>query len=418
MRRSVFPIRISLVAMVVTSSFLGSCDRSSRLAAGDMSEGEMITAAGDRSPQSHDPPGSDGASAPQWTPVRDLTVGTEDGDAALTHVTWLTVDEDGNVYAAQPRESLVRVFTSDGAFLRVIGRGGGGPGEFRAPSRLGWRADTLWVADPLAGRISLFGNEGVFLRALSFMTECPGTSERPCSPTAMFSDGSFLGQRQLFTRTLAEADSLSEPLVRFTATAEVGNVLAHRVRRNEFARLQDGTATSYRGEPFTDTDLFEIFPRSDGLVLVSRPAAASAGDARFTVRVIEPSGGVLFVREHSYSPQRLSDAAFSRVISGGGSEADRANTRADQRSDHFYRPEFLPPVTALVLGRDGTIWLRRERTGEPTIRWDVIDRGGRMVGYLYLPSALAVKYADRAQIWAVERDEWDVTRLVRFRVNR
>jgi hypothetical protein len=112
MSNSGSPTRIGFVATVVISVLLSSCDRSSRLAAGDLSEDKPTTAAGDRSVRSHNPADSGGVSAPRWNPVLDLTVGMEDGDAALTHITWLTVDEDGNVYAVQPREGLVRVFSS------------------------------------------------------------------------------------------------------------------------------------------------------------------------------------------------------------------------------------------------------------------------------------------------------------------
>jgi hypothetical protein len=193
-------------------------------------------------------------------------------------------------------------------------------------------------------------------------------------------------------------------------------------RRYEFLKVQRETGVTYVPQPFTDTPLSAVAPDGSGMVLVARSAAGSQRGATFTVRKLDPSGRVLFARSYPYAPHELGeemvDAAVGRHVEG--LEAARM-TRLPPASlgrmirSALYRPRYLTPVTDVVVGRDGTIWLRREESGD-VVGWNVLDAGGRMIGTLTLPVRLNVQYADRTQLWALELDELDVPTLARFRV--
>jgi hypothetical protein len=73
-------------------------------------------------------------------------------------------------------------------------------------------------------------------------------------------------------------------------------------------------------------------------------------------------------------------------------------------------------VSALVLGADGTVWLRREDTRERTVDWMVLDGGGRVLATVSAPSELAVHWATRDAVRGVLPDELDTPRIVRYRV--
>lgn len=61
----------------------------------------------------------------------------DDSDAVVFgQVSDLAVDRDGRLYIADMQTRQVSVFSSDGKFLRTIGREGEGPGEFREPRGL------------------------------------------------------------------------------------------------------------------------------------------------------------------------------------------------------------------------------------------------------------------------------------------
>jgi hypothetical protein len=363
------------------------------------------------------------AQTPSWQAVRDVRVAFDDGPGVLTTVSGLTVGRDGRVYVSQPQEGIVRVYDSRGRFLRKIGRSGEGPGEFERPSRLGWRGDTLWVGDSPQARISLFRPDGSFVRSITFTRAGPLTGGRPNIPGSLLADGTVLGLWLSPMYTLAGPTPVVEPLVRFSARGDPLGVLGRRQRRQEFARVRSGTSSTYFAQPFSDSPLTAVAPDGSGLVIVTRAAATSRGQASFSVRKVHFSGRTAFERAYTYTPRPLTGDAVESVVNkhaGGMQEAKfRTPPEAAARRlirEALYRPGYLAPVTDVVIGRDGTIWLRRESTGRAVFDWQVLDAAGRPIGRVSLPAKVAVQYADRSQVWGVELDELDVPTLVRFRV--
>lgn len=359
---------------------------------------------------------------PRWRVVRDATAGAGEGPGALTEVGPVTVGRDGRLYVGQPQDGVVRVYDARGRYLREIGRSGEGPGEFERQSGMGWRGDTLWVSDFVQARISLFGPDGRFVRSITFIRADPLTGGKPNYPGDLLADGTVLGSWRAPLYQLV-AGPVSVPLVRFTPRGEPVNVVARTQMYNEFVELRSGTSTTYFAQPFTDSPLRAVSPDGSALVLVTRSAATTGGQARFTVRKVHFSGRTAFARTYRYVPKPLPSAAVERAVDehvGGLSNArfrtppEGAVRRSIRRA--LYLPKHLTPVTSLVLGRDGTIWLRREEDGRSTVGWIVLDPAGNLVARLSLPARLDVRYADRTQLWGVELDELDVPTLARFRV--
>ena len=107
-----------------------------------------------------------------------MTLGTPgvsgDPPEALTDPTDVVTDpENGDVYVAESHTNVndpnligrISVFNSDGNFLRVIGRSGTGPGEFRTPHAVEFDSQgRLIVADRHNHRIQILTKDGRFIR--------------------------------------------------------------------------------------------------------------------------------------------------------------------------------------------------------------------------------------------------------------
>ena len=93
---------------------------------------------------------------------------------ALTDPTDVVTDpENGDVYITESHTNVadpnlvgrISVFDSNGRFLRVIGRSGQGPGEFRTPHAIEFDSrGQLVVADRHNHRIQILTKEGTFIR--------------------------------------------------------------------------------------------------------------------------------------------------------------------------------------------------------------------------------------------------------------
>lgn len=93
----------------------------------------------------------------------------------------LDFDEEGNLYVANQTSHTIGVFTSEGAFLRVIGSYGSRPGELDNPISVAVYRNLVYVTDSGNGRISVFTTAGEFVTTFGkgFLTkpECVAVDE-------------------------------------------------------------------------------------------------------------------------------------------------------------------------------------------------------------------------------------------------
>ena len=97
-------------------------------------------------------------------------LGDREGSGALVaEPSSIARDRSGRFYVTQfGNTGMPLVFDSTGHFLQPLGRHGQGPGEFQSPRYLGVSAsDTVFVADPVAGRLSVFDPDFRYSRSAS-----------------------------------------------------------------------------------------------------------------------------------------------------------------------------------------------------------------------------------------------------------
>ena len=342
----------------------------------------------------------------QLTPELRLHVG-ETPEAPITVVSDLELDRNGRIYVAEPIEAAVYVLDTSGTILNRIGRQGGGPGEFRRPLGLGWKADTLWVADPSQRRISLFQRDGDFVRSAGVQ----GLN----MVAALLNDGSVLA-------VASQQQEGLRYLLRIPPGGTHADTLVHLDVPGR-TRIAVGPGAIVTPQPFAHTDLWSA-SSDGGAVYVVRSGNSSDGEHRIQIMRFAPMGNVVYTRRHRYEPKPLTDAIFERVVSDLIASIEESRPPGmgpaplDEQAirDALSRTRFLPPVTDLLPNRDGSLWIRREEREGASARWDIIDPHGDVAGSITLPRDLSVLLLDGKQLWGVERDEWDLPIIVRYRV--
>jgi hypothetical protein len=102
--------------------------------------------------------------------VDDLTLegSEEDQEQMFQNINTLDVDEEGNMYILDEQAGNIKVFDSDGRFVKNIGRKGQGPGEFGLPISLMLTPDHNIVVNEMGQRkLLFFDREGKYLKQLS-----------------------------------------------------------------------------------------------------------------------------------------------------------------------------------------------------------------------------------------------------------
>lgn len=361
--------------------------------------------------------------------VPEISIGELDGEPEYLfgQIRSIGVGPDGTIYVLDPQGPDVRAYDAQGAYVRTMGRRGEGPGELSSPGALTVLTDgRVLVRDPGNARIQVFAADGAAAGTWpvvrgGFSTSSPLWWDRAdnvyvqvlLDPEADIGDWemglAMIGPDGTALDTLATPDGDYEP-----------PFLEARVSG------RGGISVSRSGVPFSPTERWALHP--DGYFV-----HGLSTDYRFTL--LKRGGPVRVERVHDPVPVAPAEADHRR----------ERITRSMRRMNPDWQwngpdiPDHKPPFTQILVGRDGRIWVRLHQPGieeddpdydpreegslptrwtEPTV-YDVFADDGTYLGQVEAPDDLSVFPApvmDGDRVWAVTRDDLDVQRVVRYRL--
>jgi hypothetical protein len=361
---------------------------------------------------------------PLWTLTREARFGgTGDSLSDLIQPQVAVIAPDGNSLVFDYRTREIKVYDPAGKYLRRVGRGGQGPGEYRRVGTMGYLGDTLWITDPELRRITLFpprsGEPKTF--PLRYEPTATGTL-MGTMPQGMLRGGLVVAQGVLSPGRPASTPAVESPVVlmrrngTFADTAAMPTIHASRDISFRVIDRQGRQVTWGGGQPFRSEHFLGARTDGRGFVLVSPAATARSGAAAFQVQTFDSLGRETRSRSYSYEPVRVSDRIRDSVINGIGIRSGVDSTAAVRRQIEL--ADLVPTVTNLRVGSDGSVWLRRERLVNDGLLWTVIDPSGALVARVMMPVGAIVAYADMDRVLTFEDDADGVQWVVRYRVAR
>lgn len=334
---------------------------------------------------------------------------------------------DGRVIISDRLDERIVVADFASGNLRVLGRTGGGPAEYRLPGALvAVAGDSTVFIDEGNGRLGLIGPDLRFHR--TFTLRVPGVPTG-LWPRAVDGRGRYYAQVARWAAEAIGIRSDSLPLLRVEPTSGKYDVVAwiHSPGQRLPSNHSPGPRIPYI--PFASQDSWTVTP--DGRIAVAR-----SGD--YHVEWIEPDG-----RRSSGSPvawQRrpVTEAdkmdytrgfvANSGVGGKGGSDRPPGGLTAatpDMLTDAAVREMIgystfathKPPFTDALprIGPDGTVWLERSGArGEPST-WDGFDGRGVLIRRMVLPRGRRLMTLGTAGVYAVMTTADGIEKVERFR---
>lgn len=340
------------------------------------------------------------------TPRERLEIGELDGSEEETFglVTELAVDPDGGILVFDAQVPALRYFDARGRFVRTIGGGGAGPGEYRDAVRgLAVRSDgTILLRDMRNRRVNLYAADG--------------------EPLAHWRVESGL----------------------FTSQAMTVDTAGH-VYLKVLLGQNDPSRPLPRPWP---VGLLHLDP--DGAI-VDTLAPPRIGGAQAGVWALHPEGHLVVGSGEEYAFEiRRADGTVVRVSRSHTpvalTEAERAAYEAlRRREEPDGRPQAEIPRTkrayrSFYTGRDGRIWVHRFAAAEPLAEgepppgpmqapapgwgfkepmvFDVFETDGTYLGEVRLPWNVEPHVFGRDEIHAVRRGKYGEQYVVRFALGR
>ena len=359
------------------------------------------------------------------TLVGETSIGELDGpeEYLFGSVSSIAVDDEHNVYVLDAQTRHVRVYDLDGTYLKTLGRDGEGPGEFYVPIGIAISNDRLLVRDPANARVQLFG------------LQTGNAEEWRYGPSDIFMNTPLYKD----DRGRIYVDISNHEGIRFLVMdsegTHVDTISAPEAPadfdRGAFvlrARAESGDAwiSASKTVPFSPNWYWTVHPSGHFL---------SALSTAYRIH-LEQDSGVLRI-EKNHAPVAVSDderGHRENRIFGEMREVD-----AGWGWDGPDIPDHKPPFRDLHAGSDGRIWVslwteaRRVPNGEhdpndprsaPFVwveppRYDVFEADGMYLGAVVPPDGFSLSpppVFGSSFVWAVQRDELGVERVVRYRI--
>jgi hypothetical protein len=343
-----------------------------------------------------------GSAVQRWSLRRVATI-DPDPSGMNAAIRSIAADGDGNVYLAGYGAGGIYVFDSAGQPLRVLGRAGSGPGEFKDRYSLAWVGDTLAVYDPENGRVEFVNRMGNWVASEPSLRITGGSDVRlyQSGPKAFF--------RPSYQK-MAGGDGIRSSLIRaglgvtpdtiIIPGNDVGQAFTLVCRGDRRIGFESSRyAPQFRTAVSPDGDL--ITWRTDQYRLTF-----TRNDSQ-TVRVIS----------YDQPPIALTDSMWALDL------ADYQKWRktwagADCDGGSLPRPETVWLLNAVEFDDQGRAWV--EGIQRDTMMLAVYDTAGKEIAAMPAPERdLDVPYVIRGnRLYEVEADEDGLQKVVVYDVTR
>ncbi len=362
--------------------------------------------------------------------VAEVSIGMLDGpeEYIFGQVVSLALGADGAIYVMDRQVPALRVYNPDGSYRTTFGREGEGPGEYKRPDGgLGILSDgRILLRDPANGRIQVYSPEGESLESWRIRGNF-NTSRR------MIVDREDRAHAVILLDPEASVLEWKMGLVRIHPDGTPGDTLEIPDTPWEEPVIE---AHVDHGEGNTSMSVNTIpFGPSENDALSPRGYFIHGINTDYTLTLLKPEGPLRIDKVHEPVP----------VTAGERNEEEARAIRNMRGTDPNWKwngppiPHVKPPYQRFYAGEDGTVWVRVSQPGvrredpdyDPTdpdavpdewhepILFDVFDEEGRYLGAVRAPegfSAYPEPLFTREWVLGTVRDEYDVQRVVKFRV--
>lgn len=350
---------------------------------------------------------------PLWTPettwrvVEELRIGEamSEGPDLFGAVFSFDVDAWGRIFVLDDHAQEVRIFDSDGAFVRTVGRKGEGPGEFTQAGSVGLsRNGEIWVMGMSLGRVSIFDTTGNYLRGERtntggrIMKPYPGGFDPMGRYNVVIPPGVMNGMAR-FDQSFNVIDTISLP--------------ENPVEAEYFELVnEDGFATMSAAVPFQGFMAWRLSPAGTVWMLLT---------GRYELMETTTNGEVLrrVTKDHEPIPVTAEDRERAvknlQWFTGQGGQVDQSRF-----------PRSKPSTASFFIDDEGNLWVEQQVAAANADNagriFDLFDPEGRYLGTLSLPFSLAWSRPEPVVrdgvLYGVTTDEVGAAYVVRARVEK
>ncbi len=323
------------------------------------------------------------------------------------------------IVIADGASNEIRIFDTSGAWIRTVGRKGGGPGEFEGLGGLFLVApDTIAAYDWNHRRLSLFTSAGDLVR------------ERSLVGKDSFGFPTVLG-------ILDGGDLLIQVQQLAGGTAGQSGYRRDSLRILRYARWSDHADSIAR---FAGTEVWQDVVSSNGLIRSSMSTQlpfgrmltlevqgdrfyAGTGES-YQIASYDRNGALKRLVRRTLPAIAVTDADIAATkknqLDGFRPGSETAKERVRGVLERMIFPKTKPAYDGFVVGDDGSLWVKRYDAPARNLpaHFDVFDPSGQWRGLVTFPSRFALSRAGPTYALGVWIDPDDLERIRLYHLTR
>jgi hypothetical protein len=314
----------------------------------------------------------------------DFTIGleTEDTNYTFSGLQHTQVDEQDYIYAADWKETLIKVYDKNGKHVRSFGRKGQGPGEIGMPFYLGiFQGNSVVVNDQTNAKFIFYSREGEFLK------EIPMGKYRFITRFKVDSEGCFYA----ISRTFDEAKITYE--------------------LKKFSPALDPLATFASFEEMRTPQVVQAFSPPNFIQMTRDENIVWLDPLRYELTLMNREGKALRRIIKDWDPVKITEAQEKRLVQQTWGD------RGIRPGIKFEVPKHFPPARTFYVDDENRIYVRTydyiNKDGDQLDRYDVFGPEGRYIAKFYHPRAETFQAIRNNKIYVRVEDELYGTDLLR-----
>jgi hypothetical protein len=279
------------------------------------------------------------------------------------------------------------------------------------------RNDTIFVGNTGTRSLNLLTISGDELARFTLAPiTVAGGIRMVTGPSGIFPDGTFLGLAAASRPYLyKERAEYSIPILKLGRTGEILDTLGfHREFTGRKYDLPGGISQAYFLPPETPGDGYD-FSTELGIVAVAE-GFPEGHDAQYRITAFRHTGDTIFSRLYPFQPQRITREQRTALALAFGPMAERSRRLREALEEAYAARPHMPPVSRIRIDCDGRIWVGREWVPGNPVLWEVLSDMGEPQFRVEVPAGVGISLASGDLLWTVERDELDVSHVVRYRI--
>ena len=319
-------------------------------------------------------------------------VAVSDPEAAFTLILDMAVGGDGRMYVGDLQVKGITVLSPEGSLERVIGRGGGGPGEYEYVKNVHLFRDSLFVFDHGRSRLTVYGPNKKTVAYTRNLTDHSKLSPMGVQPV---DQNRLLGMYREAFIVGDEADRRRWKIYRLLDRS--GRMIRDSlltVRDDESLVATTWGSISVRDHPFgTDTHV----------ALTSENELMVGWTGEPVVRVYSLKGELI---DRIPVPHRRAEVTAADLDSVRSEIPDRYHEVLTETA-----PAHWPAFRQMLLDDQDRLWIGTYGQGGRATSWSVYDREGNRVAAVGFDRDIELEVVRDGRAYGIVVDSLDVPRV-------